>query len=638
MNMIIIESWNKKMKVNNEKKKNKVRKTRVIIGSIALAVIALTGILFYVTTSPRFIFGALLDKYYKGFSWALNNVSGNDFDINFATEPVIAKGSFNADIESADVEFVNQVSNFDFNYDIGLDLKNRKAEAGLGVSFSGAKLIDILAGYKDNQLLVALTGSQKVGKIYDKNLKMDLNDIESSIPFEMITSYIKAFRNSKMTTDDAQYIVKSIKDLINGSLSDVKFEEPVKETITIDGNEFNATKYLLVLNNENAKIILNYLVNGIINNEELLTKIAQYTSTPAKDIKQELTAYSDELAEDDTYVGSNATLAIYTTGSIFFKDIVKFSVLIDNEEVGYYINYNDKVIINANEFFWGQVRIEYVKGENEDNLKVIIADITFIEAKIRSLSSENIDLDLSINLADIGIFPIKVDLGVEVAYANKTWSGNVSIYAIGGDEEGGGTIDIKVPFSLTKVSDHEFALDFALNGNADVMGTKVLAKLSTKTTITNNVPVAALDATNAKYWYDLTDDEITSIINKTSSSLSGTTPGTLFESMKSGIIDELTEMTIGAIYNENGPISNDGTCSYYDSDDSQLSLKQFHYEELYTDGIRLYTYNKDNNLTKFTAPRRAFSDNQNKICTDYISTMMINGVCYMYSDGDHCEW
>ncbi|HOZ89001.1 MAG TPA: hypothetical protein PK737_02070 [Bacilli bacterium] len=587
------------MKVNNEKKKNKVRKTRVIIGSIALAVIALTGILFYVTTSPRFIFGALLDKYYKGFSWALNNVSGNDFDINFATEPVIAKGSFNADIESADVEFVNQVSNFDFNYDIGLDLKNRKAEAGLGVSFSGAKLIDILAGYKDNQLLVALTGSQKVGKIFDKNLKMDLNDIEKSIPFEMITSYIKAFRNSKMTTEDSQYIVKSIKDLIDGSLTDVDFEDPVKETITIDGSEFEATKYTLALNNENSKVILNHVLNGILDNQKLLTKLAQYMSTPEKDIKDTLTAYVNEL-ESATYLGSNINLAVYTKGTLFFRDVVKVAVFDGETEVGNYTNYNDKVIIATEMLFGAPAQIVYAKGETEDNLKLIMADITILEAKIRSLSSGNIDLDLIVNLDDVGLLPFKVELGIKSAYANKTWTGTISLYIVGNVEmDAGGTLDVDIPFSMTKSGPNEIALSFSIDADADIMGYKVDAKLSNTMTITNNIPVAQLDATNAKYYYDLTDDEIASIINKTSNSLSGTTPGTLFESGKGYITEVLINSLDKLIYSETGPLIASDECDYY----------EYHPAELFTDGERFYTYNKNNTLTPFS-PLESFYTNE----------------------------
>lgn len=609
----------RKEEIKNKELKNgeQATKLRVIIGSIAIAVICITGILYFVTSSPQFIFRSLVDKYYKGFSWALDSLDEGAFDINILKDSVIAKGSLGVDVTTnqEEIKLIQQVRYYSIGYDLGLDYKNKKAEAGLDLSLSAEKFLGFIANIKDDVAYVSLTGNEDVPLLFDKNIKIDeVGAYTSSVPYDDVDAYIKAFRNSYLSPEDADYIVSTIKGYISDSLSDLTYDETVAETITIDDKEVNATKYSLSINTANVKIIAANVLESLLANDEFLELVALRSSTPIDTLKGYLElAKAEVAASTGNELDTNLTFVIYTTGSFIFKDVVKTAVVNSKgKEYFNYTNYDNVINIHIDDngnYIGAPIDINYIKGEETNSFSLSVFDsqnyeIKILTATIRSFDSQNIDFDFLLNLQDLGAADIKIWGTLTSSYADLTRSGTFKIDGL----ITGADVGLNGDFEFSKVNDNQF--DLTANAKVDVNydGTKNSIEINNKTSIAVGAEVATLDTANAVDYTDLTSKDAQTILDN----FNGATRGTVIS-----IIFDMLYPSLQNIYNEDGPIVNPNDC--VDNNNHYIVMDQYSSTitneadcgEVYKHPEGNWYYNYDNGTR-----------------TDVGKGEMINGECY----------
>ncbi len=604
---------------------NKATKVRAIIGGAALGIIILTGVVYLLTSSPSFLFKSLLDKYYKGFSWALENIDENELDINLLQQSITTTGTLDVELDldmpfgEDDFDASGLINNYLVNYTLGLDLKNRKAEAGI-VNFDQTKLLDILFNVKDGIGYASLNGSNKVGSLLDKSVKIDLQELVNQIPFGDVESYLKAIRNSYITAADVDYIAKTLTDLINASFDDVEFEDKKTETIVIDGKSVSVTKNSFILNDKNIKTIVNAVLDGISENNEFIEKVARWSSMSAADFKTYVEV-AKEVVNTSGTVDLGMELAIYTTGSFIFTEFVKIAVINEatEDDIAHITNYNDVFKFWVNPQWDSSIpSLKYTKGLLSSKLEVITYvqehryrheykdyiniyhDFVVLTATIRSNKANNIDVDFVLNLDDSNIYPLKATGKIKMTYVDKTWNGAISLNVLDDDQNA----DIDFNYNLVKSTDNQYNLSASFAGvfidHDDYLGSEddiYNVELSNTSTIWVDKPVATIPSTDAVYWYNLTDANLANLVTKLNESLAGTAIGVPLELYKDDLISIIQSKWGDMIFDENGLSNPD---DFNGCDDMT---------DIYTDGKRYYTYSNNGayqliKLTQWQEPRQ----------------------------------
>ena len=284
------------------KKKNKALPICVVL--LVVLCLGIGGFYFYFST-PKKIVTSVINKAYSKYDEAINK--SVDFDI--AKDSFKIDGDLNIDTNIPGFDKINEDK---LNYTAGLDYKNQKVEGGLTLKESGKTLADVMAYIIDGKSYLDL------GNDYKKLINAGEVDFEDIIDLS----------NTKVNfdKDDINYIVKSYKDILIDSIDDEDLEKS-SDTIKVDGKDTKVNKVTYKLTDKKAEKLAKNIIDGTLNDKELLKKLAKVSGEDVDDIKDSLKDAKKDMDIDNEDL--KMTLNIYTKG--FLNDFVGLDINIDDD-------------------------------------------------------------------------------------------------------------------------------------------------------------------------------------------------------------------------------------------------------------------------------------------------------------------
>ena len=203
------------------KKKKTNSKILIVIGLIMVILIGL-GVHYLLTIkNPKTIFTKASNVFFESVETTLREVP------EFLDKSYLYEGNVKINTNIEEYTFLN---NETFNYNLGLDIKSKKAEAGFGLIEGNNKLVNLSANVKDNNVYVDLD------ELFEKVILFDDNTIKENLGMsinELFTKLEEIY--SEENIDDIKYIVTSFKELTNDALNKVSYEKDSTK-IYINGN------------------------------------------------------------------------------------------------------------------------------------------------------------------------------------------------------------------------------------------------------------------------------------------------------------------------------------------------------------------------------------------------------------------
>lgn len=328
------------------KKNNKILPICLII----IAVICLgLGSIFYYLSSPKKIVFSVINKSYEKYDKLVNNTI--DFDIT--KDSIKVNGDLNIDTNISGFEDINQDV---IKYSSGIDYKNKKVEGGISLNENNVTLAEVMAYLVDDTLYMSL------GDDYKGLINMGNSNFNEIIDLDDL--------NNNYTKDDINYVVKAYKDILIDCINSKDLTKGT-DTISIDGKDVKVNKVTYIIDSKVLKELNNNITDKVLNNKELLNRLAKISGKKVDDIKESLTdSKKDFNVSDDV----KYTLDIYTKG-------------ITNSFVGIKLS-DDNSLINV--------------IVNKDNTKITLknSDDLAIVFTVNEYSDEKIDLDYDIDYFD----------------------------------------------------------------------------------------------------------------------------------------------------------------------------------------------------------------------------------------------
>ncbi len=540
---------------NFQKKKGK---TGLIIGICAVLLVIAGAVIFYlISTSPKAIFKSVVNSFYQDFSSSISDTEENEFDINFLEDSILAKGNLAITSDMAELSMIND---YMIDYTLGLDVKNEKMEAGISITESEKELINFLMNFKENAIYASL------GTVFDKVINLDNISLEEIADIEDLKTYFEGTKTLSLTTDDIDYIVETMKDLINKSFDDVKFEKSSENT-EIGDITVKARKLSLVLDESNTKIIGDTVLKGMIADDKLLEKIAMISGQDAADLKSLLEDALDEIDYDE--FDDSSVLAIYTKG--LTNKVIKISVLQDDEEMAYYSNYKDLTTIWIDN---GMVIITLDETNDKGELVVTYNKKKVLTATINEFEGNVVDVDYTLFMDED-----KITGSIKSSYKDSTWKGSMTAN-LSSDTN----FKIAIDYEMIKKSATKYDIVFNLAISGDVqLSIKNTANLKT------GVDIATLPITNVVNYSALTEADMTTMLTNLETALEGTALYSMLEAYSYGMSQSL--LPSGGTT----PTLNNDKSVWNVDDDYVTDATQCN--SVYTDGTFYYNFDNDGEYT-----------------------------------------
>ena len=416
-------------------KKNKI----LLILAVVLVVLGLAfgGFLFY-NGRPKKIVTNIINQLYKDYDKAINNT----LDFDPLKDAYRIDGNLTIDTNIEGFETLNKEK---VGFTIGMDYPNNKIEAGASLTESGDTLVDAML------YIIKDTVYATLGDDYKKTINLGSDDEIS----EMFN--IEELEDINISKDDINYMVKAYKDILIDSIDEKDLTKST-DTIEIDGKDVKVNKVTYKLNSKRLEKLTKNIIQGTIDDKELLKKISNLTDTDVDELKDELKDAKDdvEIAED-----VNVTVNFYTKG-------------ITNSYVGMEIKFDDDNKMSA------------IKQNKDETIVKIEADGLIIEIDIKENTDEKFDADF------------KVKAGGETVSGSLTATSKKTK-----DDNYKGSLS----FSL-KYDDYKFKLDldYKLELNANI------ANIDTKNAVDYETNTEEIDAVLNKIAEKLQKSNIYSII------------------------------------------------------------------------------------------------------------------------------
>ena len=292
-------------KVDNDKK-TKVNKKFIIIGGIVLCIllVAISGLFIYrsYVNKPINLYKKAIAEAYEKFSEILEE-SPKRKQINLKEDAVVMDGTlkFNTNIPVEVYEFMN----YEYNFSMGLDVKNKKMEFGASMS-EGTKDILTAMVYVLDQTMY-LDSKQ----LYDYAL-YDVMDEDIFAEFEMLESDLDAITEEELDT-----LVKKLLDYLSDALDEDNFKEE-KATIEVNGKNVEVTKVIYPLNQDSVYEIAKEMLESIKKDDDLIGIIAKSLGEDKAQLQKKLN--EKELSKKDFEMEDNLDFYLYTKG--FFAEVI----------------------------------------------------------------------------------------------------------------------------------------------------------------------------------------------------------------------------------------------------------------------------------------------------------------------------
>lgn len=468
-----------------------------------LLVVFIGFFVFYINTmgNPKNVFTNIINRVFD----SAENILSTQFNFE---ESALIEGNVKIDSNIDEVAALNKET---YNYTFGYDLKNKKAELSAGVKVDNKDRLTAALNIKDNNIYVYLN------ELFDKVIKVDEDMIKDTTGmtineiFETIEETL-----SKEKTDDMLYIVKEMKKITNKAFKNAEYEK-TSDIVDVNGKEIKATKMTLEFNTKNNELIFGKIIDEMLKNDTLLTKIAElsynesiFTVTNSnenateelkkdlveslKEAKNDLALAAEEIDEEEAHFNDDneeedyPSISIYTGG--LFNKIIKFSAEEYGEEISSYIDYKDTKIIETDEI---KIIVE------KDILTVYEDGEEIVTGKVNSLEMDYIDITFK---------TVSDDINVEGKFKYLNEKDNL-VFDL--DFNYDSEFDLEINFNNKKVNEKEYN---------NKIGVKVTVgdeyvKVTNDATLHLGKDIAVEETDTAKInLSELTEQDLTNIINK----------------------------------------------------------------------------------------------------------------------------
>ena len=340
---------NEEKEIVKEKKGNKL--IPIIIAAVIVVIVGATIGIYIHSSSPKNIVSKVIEKTYEKYDKVMNNT----IDYDFSKDTLKVSGDLNVD---TNIDGLEKLKNDKFTFDIGVDYKSKKLEAGLAVDEKKTTLIDIMAYIVDNKLYLDL------GKDYDGLLKTD------DVNFEDFLSIDLEETKNDFTKEDINYIVKAYKNILIKSIDEKDLKKST-DTIKINGKDTKVNKISYTINDQNIEKLTKKMIEETLKDNELIKKLAKVSGKEVVDVKYELEEQQEKFTIDEDL---NIKLDIYTKG-------------ITNSFAGLNMRADKDNYLN-------------LTVNKKDSNVVIKSDDTKIDLDINKLTDEEANIDYNVKYED----------------------------------------------------------------------------------------------------------------------------------------------------------------------------------------------------------------------------------------------
>lgn len=293
----------------------------VVIG-IILIIVLVFGTYMFLMNKPKNIFASTINRTYKEFKVGLNSIYDNKI-AQLAKENVVISDikltlSSEANTENESLQAIfDIIDNLAFNMTYSRDIPNKKMALDVNAKLEDENLIDFhLYNENNNSYLY-------IEEVYDKYLELKGLDLSSIY--------------EESNTEDIEYLVDKIKELLIDSLKDEYFEKG-KVTIDINGEKVETTKSTLILTYTRIKDITLYIIENLRKDDKAIDALVNFNEQISDDIvtkgdiEKSLDDLIKEIKEDeyDDSITNEIHISVYVKG--LFNEAVKYELTSINED------------------------------------------------------------------------------------------------------------------------------------------------------------------------------------------------------------------------------------------------------------------------------------------------------------------
>ena len=466
------------------KKKKTNSKILIVIGLIVVILIGL-GIHYLLTiNNPKTIFTKASNVFFESVETTLREVP------EFLDKSYLYEGNVKINTNIEEYTFLN---NETFNYNLGLDIKSKKAEAGFGLIEGNNKLVNLSANVKDNNVYVDLD------ELFEKVILFDDNTIKENLGMsinELFTKLEEIY--SEENIDDIKYIVTSFKELTNDALNKVSYEKDSTK-ININGKDVNATKMSLTFNKDNLKVIATTYIDGMLNDDKLVEEIVSLGEIEKAEFIEMLNSAKEQINSIEEPTGI-LKISIYTSGLL--GNVVKVAMEENEVDEAYFINYKDYKLIAIDDM---------LLEVNGQKLTIKEAEETIVTGTVKSLEANNINIDFA-------------SIDNELFKGNITYVNNNSMdfkfnIEVSSDEK----IVVNLESNINNISDTETETKIVV----EMAYGKESIKVTNTTKMTVGANIADMNTNNTLNYKNMTEENLNTIMSNLETRLKGTKYGEL---------------------------------------------------------------------------------------------------------------
>ncbi len=290
-------------------------------------------------------------------------------------------GHLNFDTNSTD-ESLKLLKDIELQLGGEIDSKNSLANFTLNTKYKSDKLIDINGYYENKVGYVLLNG------LYDKYIKLDINEMEKSIEGEM--------PNIKIEMNDIEVIYDSFITAFSKEINNLDIKKS-DDKITIDGKDVEVLDNAIILKDGEVNKLAKGIVTNLVNDQKFVATLNKITG---EDIKKDLNEILEGIDEEE-FKGTYK-INFYTDKGMFEKKIVSVRQTIIQDEVTTTINV-DKI---------------------SDDEVLFTMDMMGINMSMR-LKKNNSAVNATINVTTAGMY-VKVNLSMNYEEIKEVTKPDVS--------------------------------------------------------------------------------------------------------------------------------------------------------------------------------------------------------------------
>ncbi len=463
------------------KKKSKLPLILALIILVVLGIVGYFVVYPYVLKTffndPKNVYSATIDGAFKSLNTTINEVAHDKaiYDIEL---------SFDSNLEA-----VKPYSGYKYGVNFGIDPNKKNLQLGYSIKTPANIEYSAYSYIKDNKnyerYSTYMDANGKIGLIYTGEADTEqVNDLFSSFK-ELIDNY------SNVNNEDLTYLTNKVAEILINSIDESKLSKE-DASITLNGDTLKVTNNKYVLDLDNKRRTVKYVLDELKKDDKAMEIIAKMTEISKEEIIKALDINVDELITDD----DTLYISIYTYGNK--NSIVGYALTDEKEEIELYYhskdeNYFEAYLYTVNENDLTGKREEdklSIKGvNNADGHKITITsnDEEIAVLDVKTWEKDNIEFDYTIKDENgdlTGTIKYNKDVNDDRLKLNFEFSIRVS------KEE-----NLSISLSLLEDWSSEVAnINTSATGNVVTLDEAQLAEVRNKfnTELMNNTPLGTL--------------------------------------------------------------------------------------------------------------------------------------------------